>query len=371
LFRIIDFTLSNCLHSALSRVSLLTQYRYEELHGYIRQAWSPIWNSTSHRKEDMLCLPPASGKRYRGTADAVFQNLPIIRSGEPEVVLILSGDHVYDMDYRDLLLRHAETDADLTIATVEYPLKDASHFGVVQVDNAFRVIGFAEKPLRPMPLASRPTMALVSMGVYVFKAEVLIRALSDRCNAGLGHDFGHDIIPSLISSNRVFAYDFRDENADSPAYWRDIGTIDSYYQASMDLIQQDPPFDPDFTRYPAAGEKSTPRIHSRSWVSQSVVSAGVHIEDGAEIEHSILMPGAVVGKGVCLRRTIVEERVEIPAGFRAGFDLENDRLHYTVTDARVVVIGRTTHLTKKAAAGTSDRHSQIRISGVEQLEAEY
>jgi glucose-1-phosphate adenylyltransferase len=233
--RIIDFTLSNCLNSGLKSVSILTQYKHEELHSYIRGGWGELWNG-SEQREPLLCLPPVSGKRYRGTADAVFQNLPVLEANPPEFVLILSGDHIYEMDYRELLSRHMETSADLTIATVAHPVSDSSHFGVVEVDDDFRVIGFEEKPAEPRPLRSKPTMALVSMGVYVFKTDVLMRALHSQCGNGIAADFGHHVIPSLIGSRRTYAYDFRDEETDSPCYWRDIGTLDSFYQSNMDFV---------------------------------------------------------------------------------------------------------------------------------------
>ncbi|HET9130374.1 MAG TPA: sugar phosphate nucleotidyltransferase, partial [Terriglobia bacterium] len=167
-FRIIDFTLSNCLHSGLGRVSLLTQYRHEELQRYIRRGWNGLWNTTPNPDRwPLMFLPPARGRRYRGTADAVFQNRELLHRGDSEYVLVLAGDHIYHMDYRDFLRQHVASGADLTIATVEHPVDDASHFGVVEVDPDFRIIGFQEKPARPRPLPVRPSMALVSMGIYI------------------------------------------------------------------------------------------------------------------------------------------------------------------------------------------------------------
>ena len=185
-FRIVDFTLSNCLNSKVSRVALLTQYRHDELHSYIRNFWSEVWSARRQGADPLICLPPTSGKRYRGTADAVFQNVSIIESGRGENVLILSGDHVYRMDYRELLARHVETNADVTIATVEHPLKDAAHFGVVEVEEDFRVTGFEEKPAAPLGMPLRPHMALISMGVYVFKRDVLVRSLVEHCDRAFG-----------------------------------------------------------------------------------------------------------------------------------------------------------------------------------------
>jgi glucose-1-phosphate adenylyltransferase len=346
LFRIIDFTLSNCFYSSVNRVSLLTQYRHEELHRYVRQGWSELWNAGRDRSP-LVCLPPVSGKRYRGTADAVFRNMELLQADDSEFVLILSGDHIYQMDYRDLLRRHIEKEADLTIATVEYPLRDASQFGVVEVDSNFKVTGFVEKPAHPVGLPDRPSMALVSMGVYVFRKKVLVETLRNHCDEGRGYDFGHDIIPSMIQTGRTYAYDFRDELGESPRYWRDIGTIDAYYQASMDLVGSDPVFDPfandgwpsEPTRHPAAGAKRA-TVCRRAKVMNSVVSRDVHIEDGAIVENSVLMPGVHIGKGTRLHRAIVEEEVHLPAGSCAGFDLGHDREHHTVTREGVVVVSQ-------------------------------
>jgi glucose-1-phosphate adenylyltransferase len=349
MFRIIDFTLSNCLHSGLRQVSLLTQYQHEELHRYIFGGWSALWNNGSFGGSALVCRAPVSGKRYRGTADAVFRNAEVL-AGDSDFVLILSGDHIYQMDYGDMLKRHIETRADVTIATVEHPLSEASHFGVVEVDHKFQVTGFQEKPIAPRPMPGNASRALVSMGVYLFNRAVLLSALRAVCDSGAGYDFGHDIIPALIQSRRVFAYDFRDKTGTAANYWRDIGTIDAYYAASMDLVQDDAPFDPyanqqrpsQPTRHPnVSGPGRTPgaaRVDSDSRVTQTVLSPGVRVEQASTIHASVLMPGVKVGQNVHLRRTIVEEGVELPANFRAGFDVEKDREHHTVTASGIVVI---------------------------------
>jgi glucose-1-phosphate adenylyltransferase len=339
MFRIIDFTLSNCMHSGLSAVSLLTQYRHEELHRHIREGWWDVWNAASTKREPLRCLQPVTGKRYRGTADAVFQNAELLNE-DSEFVLVLSGDHIYQMDYRDLLRQHVETNADLTIATVEYPLDEASHFGVVEVERNLRVTGFEEKPANPRPLPANPSLALVSMGVYVFKKSVLLGALRAVCDSGIGYDFGHHIIPTLIHSTRSYAYDFRDEKQNAPAYWRDIGTIDAYYAASMDLVRENPPFNLLRTA-PASQHALRAHVHLESHVAQSVLSPCVRIERGVEIDRSILLPGVRVGKDVRIRRAIVEEGVELPAGFSVGFNVEQDRKQHNVTNSGIVVVSQT------------------------------
>jgi len=349
MFRIIDFTLSNCLHSHLSRVSILTQYKSEELHRYVREGWWELWNSSfGNHQEQLVCHPPVSGKRYRGTADAIFQNAGLLND-DSEFVLILSGDHIYQMDYRDLLRQHLQTNAEVMIATVEHPLEQASQFGVVEVDATFRVTGFEEKPAKPRALPAKPSHALISMGVYLFKKSVLMDALRAVCASGLGYDFGHQIIPTLIHSARTYAYDFRNEKEKTSAYWRDIGTIDAYYAASMDLIEETARFDPYFndsqpatpTRHPTPKHALRARIHSDAYVAQSVLSPGVHIDAGAEIHESILLPGVRIGKGARIRRAVVEEGVELPPGFQVGFDLNYDRQHHTVSETGVVVVDTT------------------------------
>jgi glucose-1-phosphate adenylyltransferase len=325
MFRIIDFTLFNCLHSGLSRVSLLTQYKYEELHRYIRVGWSDLWNRTTACREPLLCLPPLTGKRYRGTADAIFQNVNLVHS-DSDFVLVLAGDHIYQMDYRALIDQHIETNAELTVAAVEYPLQDAGSFGVVQVDESFRITGFEEKPPIPCPLASNPSMALVSMGVYVFNRPTLWAALNLLCASGSGFDFGHHIIPALIHSVRAYAYNFWDKTQNAPHYWRDIGTIDAYYTASMELLR--------------ARSQTSARINARAQVSRTVLSTNVEVEDNATVYDSILMPGVHVGAGARLRRVIVEEGVHVPAGFCSGLDVEIRGIHQTVSEKGVVVIAR-------------------------------
>ena len=333
--RIIDFTLSNCLNSKISNVALLTQYRHEELHRYLQQNWSNLWNERMRNRQHLACLPPASGKRYRGTADAVFQNLPAIYSTVPEYVLILSGDHVYDMDYRELLSRHVETKADVTIATLEHPIQRASQFGVVEVDKTFRVTGFQEKPEHPAALPLRPDMGLISMGIYVFSTEILIQALIENCDRALGYDFGHHVIPSLINSSSVYAFDFRDEVHDSPKYWRDIGTIDSYYEASMDLARGRVSLNVTLTA------RSSASVSGGARVSHSVLTSGVRIEQGASVENCVLMPGVRVGRGARLRRAIVEEGVQIPCDLEVGWDSERDRNHHTVSRSGIVIVTET------------------------------
>jgi glucose-1-phosphate adenylyltransferase len=323
IFRIIDFTLSNCMNSGLKRIRLLTQYKYEHLHGYVRQNWRDRFG------DHPICVPPMSGKRYRGTADAVFQNLAI-EENLPDFVLILSGDHIYKMDYREMIMQHATTGADLTIGTVEHPIQDASRYGVIQVDSDFRVIGFEEKPKHPQPLPSDSSMALASMGIYVFNTDCLLRASSENV-----HAFGKDLIPRLIDDANVRAYDFRDPIENTPRYWRDIGTIDAYYESNMDLVGENPPFVP---------------FHKQDWrpdregVQNSVLSPDVQIGENVHIERSVLMRGVSVGKGARIRKAIIEEDIHIPAGTEIGFDTVKDRESYFVTETGIVVVNEASNM---------------------------
>jgi glucose-1-phosphate adenylyltransferase len=375
-FRIVDFTLSNCLNSGISRVSVLTQYKHEELQHYIQRSWSDLWNEKT--REALVCLPPREGTRYQGTADAVFQNIAALRQRKPEFVLILSGDQVYHMDYHELLRYHAEKSADLTIATVEHSLPAAKQFGVVEVNSENRVVGFQEKPSNPRSMPSRPAAALISMGVYAFKREVLLQALSESCDQEKGYDFGHHIIPSLIGSAHIRAYDFRDKANDLPSYWRDIGTVDSYYETSMDLFHPEAPFDPyandDWPSYPARYQRSSnfpsldscaqsglhsqplmARLRTNCRVIRSILSPGVRIDDGGLIESSVLMPGVRIGNDARIRHAIIEEGVHIPAGFKIGFNLEHDRKRYFVTDGGVVVVSQTPKHTRPIVVSAPPR----------------
>ncbi len=358
-FRLIDFTLSNCLNSGLMNVALLIQYRHEELQAYIWRSWSEIWNLMSGSGECLRCLPPTSGKRYRGTADAVYQNLSILARSESPDVLILAADHVYRMDYSDLLRQHRETNADLTVSTVDYPAHEAAMFGVLETDPARRITAFAEKPLLPMLSRSRNGFVPVSMGVYAFKREALTDILLDLCENAANIDFGRHILPAMVASGRAFAYSFRQPGTDSFGYWRDIGTIDTYFEASMEFVSTNPPFDPyrfdqrfseDVHGWPAGLPGRWPRVEVQVnegvHVRQTVLSPGVKIERGAHVEKSVLLPGVCVGPNARLRRVIVDEGIRLPAGFTAGWDLEWDRAHHTVSPNGVVVVSRVPELSQ-------------------------
>jgi glucose-1-phosphate adenylyltransferase len=325
--RLVDFTLSNCRRSGLKDCVLLTQYKRDQLAAHVRKKWDGGFR----------CLSPGQGKRYRGTADAVYQNLLCLENAQH--VLILAGDHVYSMDYRGVIDRHLETGADLTLSAVQCSLDQASSFGVVEVAEDYRVRRFVEKPAAPKSMPQRPSMALVSMGIYVFRVQTLVDALHRHCYSGSGYDFGYHIVPSLIDSARVYAHDFCEESG-SPCYWRDVGAIDRYFQASMDFLQPELPFVPYLFGLPDKDAKpslSTPHgNHCR--ISRTVFCCGAEVDDGVEIEDSVLLPGVRVKRGARLRRAIVDEGVQIPEGFTVGWDAEVDGLHHIVSPGGVVVV---------------------------------
>lgn len=340
-FRIIDFVLQNCRNSGLGRVALLTQYGCDQLAAYIRQVWN----------DGFECVPPAADKLYRGTADAVYQNLQNLTSTYTRNVLILSGDQVYSMDYRSLLRRHVETNADLTIATVRFPLSQASSFGVVEVNGNFRVTGFHEKPTALRSLSRKNGTVLISMGVYVFRTQVLAKALQATCGAGAGYDFGYHVLPSLIDSARIYAYDFRDEVLGAPNYWRDIGTLDTYYGTNMDLARPSPVLSLQALGF-AGRVSTTPSVaglsgSARVW--RTMLSGGVRVEDGAEVEDSVLMPGVRVGSGAKIRQAIIDEGVEIPAGFTVGWDPDKDRELHMISRGGVTVVSDTPEINRPRA----------------------
>jgi len=300
---------------------------------------------------------------YLGTADAVYQNLYSIVREEPEQVLILSGDHVYKMDYSKMLRFHLDKGADVTLAALEIPVADSRRFGIVSVDENARVIDFQEKPEIPTPLPGSPQVALASMGIYIFKADVLVKALEEDAARQSDHDFGKDVIPALINTAPIYSYRFYDENKKASKYWRDIGTLDAYFEASMDLCHVNPEFnlyDPEWplrTYQPQAppakfvfaeeGRRcgqaldsiiSSGCIISGSRVSGSILCPNVRVHSFCDIEQSILMPGVRVGRHARVRRAIVDRDVLIPRGALIGFIPDEDRRRHTVTEAGVVVV---------------------------------
>ena len=361
-YRIIDFTLSNCINSGLRRIFIATQYKSLSLNRHIRMGWNIV---SEELGEFVEILPPqkrVSEHWYQGTADAVYQNLYSIVQENAQHVIVLSGDHVYKMDYAKMLRFHKERGAAVTLAAIEIPIQEAYRFGVLSVDEQDRVTGFIEKSKDAPTIPGSPDLALGSMGIYIFDTDVLLKALEADAVKPSSHDFGKDIIPALITELPTFAYRFYDENKKASKYWRDIGTLDAFFDANMDLCGVDPEFnlyDPEWpmrTYQPQAppakfvfAEKSrrgealdsiiSPGcIISGSRVEGSVLCPNVRVHSYGVIEQSMLMPGVRVGRHARIRRAIIDRDVLIPRGAVIGFNPEEDRKRHTVTDLGVVVV---------------------------------
>jgi len=365
-YRIIDFTLSNCANSGLHRIFILTQYKSYSLDRHLRLGWNIF---SGHFDQFLYSIPPqlrVGSSWYLGTADAVFQNVDLVRDQHPRRVLILSGDHIYKMDYSEMIEAHVQNGAAATIAAVETDAVTARRMGVLQLDSDGRILCFDEKPENPARIPGRENLAWVNMGVYLFETDVLIDAVCKDAARQTSHDFGRDILPSLVPGGRVFAIPFHDENRKEIKYWRDIGTLDSYYEASMDLVKVDPVFnlyDADFPirsytppRPPAkmvfaGGEEGRTGIAldslicngciiSGGRVERSILSPDVRIHSYSRVEDSILFNGVEIGRHSEIRRAIIDKNVVVPPGTRIGYDLEKDTRRFTVTQSGVVVISK-------------------------------
>lgn len=363
-YRIIDFPLANCLHSGLRQILVLTQYKSHSLQKHLRDGWS-VFNP--ELGEYITTIPPQMrlGDRwYQGTADAIYQNKYLLERSGAERVLVLSADHIYRMDYAAMLAAHARSGAKVSIAAMEVPAAESGAFGVLEVGSDGRVTGFREKPAAPDEGGGQ---ALVSMGIYVFDLPELMALLEqDHADPRSNHDFGRDVLPKIVADHPVYAYRFgSDEGRVTPdRYWRDVGTLDAYYQANMDLLETQPPLDlyqPDWPirshqlQTPPArtvpGASGSEGIFINSIVAGGVVIAGgsvqssvlfpqVQVGDEAFVEESILFNGVHVGDGARLRRCIVEKHVAIPPGESIGHDAERDRARFTITEGGIVVIPR-------------------------------
>jgi glucose-1-phosphate adenylyltransferase len=362
-YRIIDFTLSNCINSGLRKIFIMTQYKSQSLNRHIRMGWGVV-NAELGEFVDILPPQKRTGENwYLGTADAVYQNLYSIEPERPRWTIILSGDHIYKMDYAKMLDAHIACGASLTVATIELPVTESRRFGILQVDEASRVIGFQEKPESASPTPWNPAVCLGSMGIYIFDFEALVREVQADAAEASSHDFGKDVIPKLVArGERVHAYLFWDENKKASKYWRDVGTLDAYYEASMDLIEVDPVFnlyDPDWPlrtyqpQFPPAkfvldeeGRRggaiqslvSMGCIISGSEVRHSILAPNVRVHSYCDVQDSILMCNAVVNRHARIRRAIIDRDVVVPRGAIVGFDRAEDRRRHTVSENGVVVV---------------------------------
>ncbi len=366
-YRIIDFTLSNCINSDIRRIFILTQYKSLELNRHVRDGWNIL---SAELGEYIEVIPPM--KRigedwYLGTADAVYQNTQSLIAENADNVLILSADHIYKMNYRSMMDWHHKHAADVTIATLQVPPEDASRYGIAGIEADHHITGFEEKPQhgKPCPSFFNPQMVSASMGIYIFNTKALVDELQrDADNANSSHDFGHDVIPALLSRRRVIAYDFVDINAKAARYWRDVGTIDSYYEANMDLVNVTPEFNLYDLRWPIRtkmvqqppakfvfaqeGQRmgvavdsivSHGCIVSGGRVNRSVLSPGVRVNSFCEVDSSILMPNVTIGRKSRVHRAILDTGVHLPEGSVVGYDAHKDREKgYLVTESGIVVV---------------------------------
>jgi glucose-1-phosphate adenylyltransferase len=371
IYRLIDFTLSNCINSGLRRIAVLTQYKSHSLSRHLRMGWNIFHPELG---EILYEIPPQKREGdnwYLGTADAIYQNIYSINIFKPKKVLVLAGDHIYKMDYRKMRRFHDNRDASVTIGAIEVPIERAHGLGIMHVDDTGRVIGFLEKPDNPPHVPGDPNHALASMGIYLFNTPELHAIIEWGHLHGEGEDFGKNVIPTIIHKYPVYAFKFVDENKKQAKYWRDVGTIDAYWEASMDLVAVDPLFnlyDSDWPirtyqgQYPPAKtvfDENDPEgrlgvcidsivsggcIVSGAKVLRSILSPTVRIDSHSEVADSIIMEGVTIGKCCKIQRAIIDKFARIPDGAIIGHDLEKDRRHFTVSDSGIVVIPRMANL---------------------------
>jgi glucose-1-phosphate adenylyltransferase len=365
-FRIIDFTLSNCINSHVRRIVVITQYKSFSLDRHLALGWEHLLNP--ELGEYIFTIPPQQRideRWYEGTADAVFQNIYLIEKENPPYILILSGDHIYKMNYAEMFDFHLARGSIGTVATIKVPRKMASSLGIVETDSDLRIIGFQEKPADPVTIPGDPEHCYASMGIYLFNKEEIISELTADAGRSSAHDFGKNILPAMLNTGKLFAYEFKDENKKEAKYWRDVGTIDAYWEANMDLVSVDPQFNLYDSEWPLrtnqgqyppakfvfAQEYKGGRlgialdsivcggcIISGGRVQNSVLSPSVRINSYVDVRESILLENVQVGRNCRIRRAIIDKDVYVPAGTTIGYDIEADRERFFVSEGGVVVI---------------------------------
>jgi glucose-1-phosphate adenylyltransferase len=362
-FRIIDFVLSNCVNSGIRQICLLTQYKAQSLIQHVQRGWGYLRGEFGEFVEIIPAQQQVGKHWYRGTADSVFQNLDLIRAHRPTHVLVLAGDHIYKMDYGPMIAYHVEKGADITVGVVQVPRERAREFGVMTTTEWNRIIKFAEKPTNPDPIPGREDVALASMGIYVFNVRLLDKLLvADAESEESAHDFGRNIIPGAIDNLQVFAYPFQDVRTRAQSYWRDVGNVDAYYEANVELVHvnpelniydqqwpiwtyqlQQPPakfvLDQDGRRGMAVNSMvAGGAIISGAYVRQSLLFSNVRVEERSHIEASVILPDVEVGQGCVIRGAILDEACEIPDGTSIGVDRAADAARFHVTERGVVLV---------------------------------
>ena len=362
-FRIIDFVLSNCVNSGIRQIGLLTQYKSHSLIQHVQRGWNFMRGEFGEFVELLPAQQRIQEHWYAGTADALYQNIDIIRNHAPDYVLILAGDHIYKMDYGPMIAAHVDRKADITVGCIEVPLEKAAAFGVMSVNSDWKVESFAEKPKRPEPVPHNPNMALASMGIYVFSAKFLYELLiEDADDEESSHDFGKDIVPKLVENYHAYAYPFRDAQRESTAYWRDVGTVDAFWQANLELIgitpelnlydddwpiwtyqEQLPPakfvFDDEDRRGMAVDSMvSGGCIISGAVVRHSLLFSNVYVNSYATVEDSVILPDVEIGRHCKIKRAVIDKGCKIPDEMEIGIDLEKDRERFHVSPEGVVLV---------------------------------
>jgi glucose-1-phosphate adenylyltransferase len=376
IYRIIDFALSNCINSGIRKIAVLPQYKSLSLDKHLRLAWNLF---SGELNEYIISVPPqqrVGEKWYQGTADAIYQNIYMIEKDAPDHVLVLAGDHIYKMDYAEMFQFHKDHHADATVAAIEIPKKHAAAFGVIEVDSTdCRIVGFEEKPRNPRHIPGQPDLAFASMGVYLFNTETLLDYLKSDALQDTSHDFGKNIIPQMMKKARVCAYNFKDENKKAAKYWRDVGTIDAYWESNIDLVSVDPQlnlYDKEWpirtyqaqnppAKFVFAQEKKGGRlgialdsivahgcIISGGRVQHSVLSPNVRINSYSEVHDSILMENVDIGRHCRIRRAIIDKDVTIAPETEIGYDPVQDKKRYHVTPSGIVVIAKGTEISGAA-----------------------
>jgi glucose-1-phosphate adenylyltransferase len=368
IYRIIDFTLSNCVNSGLRRIYVLTQYKSFSLQKHLLSGWDVVSNQLGEFIDVIPAQQRISSDWYKGTADAIYQNMYAIHDVDPDLILILAGDHIYKMDYRDLIAYHKKKGAGMTVACISMPKETSVNFGVVEVDDDFHVQGFQEKPANPKVIPTNPSQVFASMGIYLFNKSVLLNELEvDARNVFSEHDFGKNVIPQMLKNDeKVYVYNFVNEQ-NKPKYWRDIGTRDAYYQSNMDLLGDKPLFNlyekswPVRTfheQYPPIKVVSTKNgngsvvdsmisggcVIEGAQIERSILSSNVIVRNQAEVKNSVIMEGVVIGEGAKIQNAIIDKEVNIQPHTKIGYDLELDKQRFVLTTSGIVIVAKKSHV---------------------------